>query len=136
LPPGVGAASDARVVASGNDYGRGNLGALSSSPGLSAAAPGADQRSVNEQKAPAPNTVPDALARLRDPAALKVCVDAVQREYGGKVTVVDFARFEGRPALVILLAGANGRSRLWAVVVGPNCGLTGGIADELFNGPA
>ena len=141
LPPGLGAASGARVVASGNDYRRGDLGALARQPGLSAAAPGAGQGSAPEphsndaRKDSSDTAVPDELSRLRDAVALKSCVDAIQGEYGGTVTVVDFARFEGRPAVVVLLAGANGRSGLWAVVVGPGCGLGGGIADELYNGP-
>jgi hypothetical protein len=138
LPPGLGAASGARVVASGNDYRRGGLSALADAPVPGAAPRGSDMRSVNEanqNRLPDAGAVPDALSRLRDPVALKACVDAVQGEYGGKVTLIDFARFEGRPAVVILLAGAKGRGGQWAVVVGPDCGLGGGIADELFNGP-
>lgn len=64
----------------------------------------------------------DALARLDDPTALAVCLDAITRENaGGPITVefVDYARFEGRPALIVRFSATNG-TRVW--VAGPDCG--------------
>jgi len=51
------------------------------------------------------------------------------------VTTVDFARFEGQPVLVTVIDGtrvAGGRHLV--VVVGPDCGLGGAIADERYRG--
>ena len=49
---------------------------------------------------------------------------------GGTVTGADFARFEGRPALVVTVDTATGG---WWLVAGPQCGVNG--ADELFRTP-
>jgi hypothetical protein len=67
----------------------------------------------------------DALARLRPAAALQTCLDAIGTANGvGTITVqsVDFARFAGRPALIVHFTAANGD---WAWVSGPACGLPG-----------
>ena len=81
--------------------------------------------------------VPPELRRLTDPAALNTCLAAIRREYGGVVSVVDYARYQGAPALVVVLSGAfNVPQRRWVVVVGARCGEGGAIADELYNSPA
>jgi hypothetical protein len=135
-----------RVESSGTDYRRDSLPTLSNRVEVPGAAPpsqsgksvesggGASNFSGSQTRAPSP-VAPD-LWRLQEPNALKACLGAITNEYGGTVTLVDFARFEGRPAVLVVLSGANGRGRLWAVFVGPNCGLGGAITDELFNGPA
>jgi hypothetical protein len=66
--------------------------------------------------------VPPALSRLVAPTALVACLDAVERATStGPPPSVDFGRYEGRPALVVVLAGGPGRT----VVAGPACGLHG-----------
>ena len=53
------------------------------------------------------------------------------------MSVVDYARYQGAPALVVVLSGAfNVPQRRWVVVVGARCGEGGAIADELYNSPA
>lgn len=137
-PPAAASGGLPRVVSSGTNYRPDTLWALSSRGGVPAA-PGESDKSLNRTDAGTAGTVapvPPELRRLQDQDALKACLGAITAEYGGSVTLVDYARFEGRPALLVLLAGANRRTGLWAVVVGPNCGQGGAIADELFNGPA
>jgi hypothetical protein len=67
--------------------------------------------------------VPPELSRLTDPGARQVCLNAVTTAYGGRATSVDYARFEGSPALVIVLVDAAGTPRQ-AVVTGPACGIS------------
>jgi negative regulator of sigma E activity len=75
------------------------------------------------------------LARLRAPDALLDCLDAIaQANSGGPLTVlsVDYARFTGKPALVVRFTAANGE---WAWASGVDCGLPGGDADTLGSVP-
>jgi hypothetical protein len=65
-----------------------------------------------------------ALARLLDPAALKACQDAVSTTFPGRVTVIDYARFEGVPALVMVIRADPPASTV-VVAVGADCGLAG-----------
>jgi hypothetical protein len=74
--------------------------------------------------------VPTELARLLDPIALRACVTAVESGTPGRVATVDFARYEGRPALIVTVTTApsttrNEASGVTAVVVGPACGVAG-----------
>ncbi|BCJ71775.1 hypothetical protein CS0771_13190 [Catellatospora sp. IY07-71] len=79
----------------------------------------------NHLKAPA------GLERLTgSPAALAQCLDAVRTAVPGTVTSVDFAHFEGRPALVMMVDTAT--AGYW-FVAGPGCGVNG--PDELFRAP-
>jgi hypothetical protein len=67
----------------------------------------------------------DGLARLRPRPALQACLDAIGAENGaGPITVqtVDYARFTGKPALVVHFTAGNGA---WAWASGPDCGLSG-----------
>jgi hypothetical protein len=58
-------------------------------------------------------------------------VDAYQ---AGAVTMVDYARYEGAPALVVLLDDAyKVPGRKWVVVVGPDCGSNGAIGEQKYN---
>jgi hypothetical protein len=64
-------------------------------------------------------------------------VESIRSRLGGMATVVDYARFAGMPALVVLLNGAAASGgRQWVVVVGPSCGSPAGFTDERYNGPA
>jgi hypothetical protein len=77
--------------------------------------------------------VPNPLQRLTDPAAQAACLNAITAEYGGRVSVVDFARFEGSPALVVVIDGARiAAGKRLVVVVGPTCGTGNAIADERY----
>ena len=82
--------------------------------------------------AEASSAVPGPLSRLGDPAARTACLDAIVAAYGGRVVVADFGRFQGQPALIVLLDGASfaggGRG---AVVVGSQCGI-GNTADVRY----
>jgi hypothetical protein len=126
--PGVAPpAAAGNVISSGNDYAIGEWGSLPSSP-----ARALDQ---TEARGPAAMNAPAPLARLLDPAARAKCLNAITREYGGTVSLVDFAKFQGVPAVVVVLTGtkvaAGGR---WIVVVGPTCGENDAITDERYNG--
>jgi hypothetical protein len=74
-------------------------------------------------------TVP-GLQRLTDPHALRLCLDAVAVVLPGKATLVDYAYFEGRPALVISITATSGK---WTFVAGPDCGIAG--PDEIYRTP-
>jgi hypothetical protein len=50
------------------------------------------------------------------------CLDAVEARWPGTPVALDYASFDGRPALVVWLRTATG---IMVVAVGPNCGLTG-----------
>jgi hypothetical protein len=72
-------------------------------------------------------SVPAPLARLASTPALDVCLHDVAAALGGTPVSVDFARYQGRPALII------GFSDLpYSVAVGAACGETG--ADILARG--
>lgn len=68
-----------------------------------------------------------ALKSVADPARLKACVETLSP--GAQPVAVDFARFEGRPAILIAFPGEG--SQLEVYVVGPNCGIDAGTDDSL-----
>jgi hypothetical protein len=74
--------------------------------------------------------VPPGLERLTDPVALRMCLDAVAVVLPGTTTLIDYAYFENRPALVISITSTNG---IWTLVAGPSCGING--PDEKFRTP-
>lgn len=123
-------------LSSGTDYTALTLPTARMAP-LMTASDGAESKS-------APLAAPDkggvvrgqseALDRLRDPAALRECLDAIAAENGGSAIdaqTVDFARFNGAPAVVVRFAASNGS---WAWAAGPACG-TGGAAHTLAKSP-
>ncbi|MEV4130900.1 hypothetical protein AB0J72_01895 [Dactylosporangium sp. NPDC049742] len=131
------ARSDAALVASGQDYGPGTVGQLAQSAPSAAMVPDVEgSRSTDVAKsAKPPSGVPEALQRLTDPVARAACLNAVVGEYGGQVAVVDYARFEGKPALVVIVDGTRvGAGKRLVIAVGPDCGIGGAIADELYRG--
>jgi hypothetical protein len=130
------ARSDAALVASGQDYGPGTVGQLAH--GSPPAAMMAGEGSTDEQsKSSKPSAAPEELRRLQDPVARAACLNAVVGEYGGQVALVDYARFEGRPALVVVVDGTRlGAGKRLVIAVGPDCGIGGAIADELYRGIA
>jgi hypothetical protein len=136
-PEGGTSAADVPTLASGTDYRPDTLGALATynapaAPNTQRSAEGLPQ---GPRAADSAGGVPDELAPLTPPAARAACLDAITRQDGGTVVVVDYARFEGRPALIVVLTGTRvAGNRRWAVVVGPQCGRGGAIADERFSG--
>lgn len=91
----------------------------------------------NATVAPAPlgDVAAGPLARLRAPDARLGCLNAIATANGaGPITVqtVDYARFRGKPALVVRFSAANGR---WAWASGPACGTPGAGAATLASVP-
>jgi hypothetical protein len=141
--PAVQSGAGGAPVATGRDYRPGSFGGLGAGQRTQAIPPEAAASGGEGQVAGEPfarddasATVPTELLRLTGPAARQDCLDAIMRVHGGVPTVVEYARFTGKPALVVLLAGAGtGDGRPWVVVAGPDCGLVAGDVDELYNGP-
>ena len=116
------------VLASGTDYTTGTLGQLSVPQFAAGEADGAltpqDSAKANANHVPQQvrDLAPRPLARLLDPAALSACLDAIRAVTPGVVAAVDYARFAGEPALVVLVR-QGGNSTV--IAVGPDCGRTG-----------
>ncbi|MFE9872560.1 hypothetical protein ACFYON_18170 [Micromonospora sp. NPDC005686] len=73
------------------------------------------------------------LDRLTRPETLAACLTAIGAEHAaGPLTVnmVDYARFQGAPALVVTFADSTGARWGWAS--GPECGVPGSGADTRF----
>lgn len=117
---GLSGAPAPAVFASGRDYTRQDV--------IQAAALGA-QRHVDAGPVP---QVPEQLRRLRDPAALDGCLHAVIHVHGGTVSTLDYARFEGGPALVVVLREPDQAGTRRVVVAGPDCGQPGAGTDERY----
>ncbi|MDO3705553.1 hypothetical protein Q3W71_28180 [Micromonospora sp. C28SCA-DRY-2] len=76
---------------------------------------------------------PGGLDRLADQAALTACLGDIGTEHGAGplvVEVVDYARFQGQPALVVRFTDNSGAR--WAWVSGPECGVPGSGADTRY----
>jgi hypothetical protein len=124
-----------RLTASGTNY---SASTLAVAPVAPLAASGAMKSESAPMSAPdlgntAASQVP-ALNRLRDPVALQQCLDAIAAENtGGPIhtDTVDFAQFDGSPAIVVHFSADNGS---WAWAAGPACG-PGGDANTLGKAP-
>lgn len=78
-------------------------------------------------------TGPMGLDRLADPAALEACLTEIGVEHDAgrlAVEVVDYARFESQPAVVVRFTDATGAR--WAWVSGPECGVPGSGPDTRY----
>jgi hypothetical protein len=109
----LGAGYPVPVTASGTDYARDSL------------------LTVQGLRAGAARTVPRApegLSRLLALPALDDCLTAIRSAHPGTVTIVDYARFEGAPALIVAITATSGSTRV--VVAGPDCGRSG--TDERY----
>jgi hypothetical protein len=135
-------------------------GAAESSPRSAASAPGASHAGKGEAPQPPqitgsgmdytkqtlaaapPQTLASrsavatgSLARLNASTALRECLDMIAEENGaGPITAetVDFAKFDGKPAVVVRFTAGNGA---WAWASGPSCGTQSGHADTLAKVP-
>jgi hypothetical protein len=131
-PPAGAAAGIA--TASGRDYSASSIGSLST-PGPTIAFGAQSGTSDSRNQPGALANAPAGLERLLDIRLRGQCLDAIIREYGGTVTLLDYARYEGSPALMVVLSGTRIASpgRL-VVVVGPTCGENNAITDQRFLG--
>jgi hypothetical protein len=65
---------------------------------------------------------PSPLTRLTEKTALAACLNAIRAKYPGVPTLIDYARYEGRPALVVSVRGSLSTT---VVAVGGGCGVLG-----------
>ena len=77
----------------------------------------ADTR-MESQTAAAP-PVPAPLQRLQDPAALQSCLTDLGDGTPVTPLTLDYASYEGRPALLVVVAAGTAQADVW--VVGPDC---------------
>jgi hypothetical protein len=129
-----------QLLSSGTDY---TESTLATEPPAPLVASGKASRSMAQSDS-APMAAPDngnlgiggpgALSRLRDSTALQECLDAIAAQNSeGPIypQSVDFALFNGQPAVVVRFSASNGS---WAWAAGADCGV-GGAADTLGNAP-
>ena len=79
-------------------------------------------RSQAQSDASAGKAVPGPLARLSNPAAFSDCLAALGAD--ARPLAVDYARYDGEPAVVVVLP-ALASGQVDVAVVGPDCGLSG-----------
>jgi hypothetical protein len=71
---------------------------------------------------PVAQQAPTALNRLTQRPALAACLKAILDKYPGVPTLIDYARYEGRPALIVSVLGDASTT---VVAVGGGCGVIG-----------
>jgi hypothetical protein len=109
--------ADPQYLASGTDY------TIDSLPDLITAVPPAAPNPMNGRDVDLNRlTVDGSLTDVASPEGLARCLAAVQQAYPGVVMIVDFARFEGKPAVVIAMQDGE---RWTVVAVGAQCGPDG-----------
>ncbi|MEH1124586.1 hypothetical protein [Micromonospora sp. CPCC 206061] len=117
-----------QMIATGQDYRSVTLSSARA-PATDARANG-DQPLVGQEGSKARISVPDHLRGLTNPGVLGSCLNSIAQEHNrGPTTiqVVDFARYDGNPALVVFFTDGNGERWVWAS--GPACGQPGSGAD-------
>ncbi|MEU8816375.1 hypothetical protein [Actinoplanes sp. NPDC048796] len=122
------------TLSSGTDYTKATLANAPSEPLSAAANPDETFSAEKNSDRAAAATAPE-LSRLLPFAALQECLDAIQRaNAAGPIAVesVDYARFDGKPAVVVRFTAGNG---VWAWASGPDCGSPAGDADTLARVP-
>lgn len=72
-----------------------------------------------------PAPLPRELTRLDKQNERVRCLEAVRERHGAYPTLVDYGRYEGDPALIMVLPPRKAGSRPSILVVGPNCGISG-----------
>jgi len=127
--PGSGSLAQVRAVSTGRDYTESTL-VLATDFGnantLSARSQATDQE--KSSSAPAPfssfaSPVPTELSRLVPADALSRCLQAVAGVLPGEVVGVDYARYAGSPALIVVIR--TPQDERWVGVAGPECGVNG-----------
>jgi hypothetical protein len=129
MAPDRAAAAGLRVLVTGRDY---QLSTLASAPEVAGMAKteGEGQSQSTVDAAPRPAVAPP-LDRLTPGAALQACLDAIEQlNAAGPIgaTIVDYANFDGKPALIVRFSAANGN---WVWATGPDCGAAGVGAAKL-----
>ncbi|GAA4678072.1 hypothetical protein [Phytohabitans rumicis] len=123
------------LVASGKDYRAGTLAAAQPPPDGDRAM--SAQSATTEEDSGSSglkSTAAAALQRLTAQTALSACLDAIAREHNNgaaTVQVVDFATFDGSPAVIVFFTDGTGARWVWAS--GPNCGQAAWGADTRGN---
>jgi hypothetical protein len=105
------------LVASGTDYEFATLARFADEPRTGSPVTFTELRQLNGAG--------DGLDRLATVEGFGRCLNAVRAAHPGTVVAADFARYEGNPAVILLIE--QGTSTV--VAVGPDCGIAG--ADEL-----
>ncbi|MEV4627586.1 hypothetical protein AB0J90_14995 [Micromonospora sp. NPDC049523] len=133
-----------QLVATGTDYAPATLhgavanrlqGTVEERSGTDAASPpdASSPGTLGAAREPGQGPQAAGLTRLADPDALTACLEAIARAHGrGPITfdLVDYAAFEGTPALVLGLVDGTGAR--WAWVSGADCGLPGSGPDTRY----
>jgi hypothetical protein len=114
-----------QVMVTGRNYGPGDLGQMDAGRTSLSSATGAS--SLDTSQAPRVALAPAGLDRLATPQGLNSCLEAVAQRLPGSVTLVDYARFNDVPALIILIDSQAGN---WVLVAGADCGAAD--ANELY----
>lgn len=121
------------ILATGTDYTPQTLLSVAGHrPAASQAeGPGVAENSASGQMRSA--AMPQPLARLTAAGDRQTCLNQVTAEHGGGMpTMVDYARYQGEPAMVVVLSGPGAGE---VVVVGPDCGLPGSGTDQIYAVP-
>jgi hypothetical protein len=128
--PASGLGASVLAVATGRDYTESTLVLATDFGNASAlsARPEAARSDTTKDREPSPlwsfaSPVPTALSRLTTPEALDQCLRSVSATLPGDVVGVDFARYAGSPALIVVIRAAD--DSRWVGVTGPSCGETG-----------
>ena len=119
------------VTESGAEYSRASLGRSDRTMITTETPQTQDDRSAKSAPAGAQpfDASADPFDRLRVQAALRACIDAITTRHGAGDIVpqsIDFARYEGLPAVVVQFTAADGA---WVWASGPACGTRGVGAD-------
>jgi hypothetical protein len=129
--PAAGPPAPVPTVATWRRYDRNSLTGALAAGAQDAPAPYGSLATDSDGRSSAEKSDPNSpLARLTDRFALQQCLNSVTAVLPGRVNLVEYAYFEGSPALVISITSTNGR---WWFVAGENCGQPG--ADERFRVP-
>jgi hypothetical protein len=119
------------TLASGINYSHSTLAIAPVQPLVSGAQGGPGRKSTPEMASGAES----ALQRLTTPSALNDCLSAIQQaNAAGALSVesIDYARFDGAPAVIVRFSASNGR---WAWASGADCGTPPGDAATLDKVP-
>jgi hypothetical protein len=137
--PRAGADQPLRLLATGTDYRPATVAGLQRmAADADAVPPGKGTASTPGSRVSAyagalADKVTPALRRLAAPAALDDCLRAIAAEHGrpvSSVPLIDYALFEGLPALVVSFTDTAGEQWIW--VAGPDCGLDNAAASTRY----
>jgi hypothetical protein len=121
----AGAPGPVPTISSGTNYSRQSLPLLAPS----AAAPAAQPDTHNKSEEVLPGSTFFSRSSPST-STLQACLEAVASVLPGTPTLVDYAKFEDKPALVISITSGTQR---WMFVAGPDCGPAG--AAEIYRAP-